>query len=310
MRYRYRKGFTLVELLVVIAIIGVLIALLLPAVQAARGAARRMQCTNNLCQLILAVQNYEMSFRVYPPGTINDPGPIQSLPQGYHHNWISQLLPFIEEQNIYNHIDFKVGVYDDKNLPVRQTPVEVLACPSSSSRGEDIWLTNYAGCHNDAEAPIDKDNHGVFFLNSAIRTLDVTDGVSHTLFISEKLTDPKTDLGWMSGTRATLRNVGTLLNDEVGRIRRGAYGQMPVNQPGAAGMMGAIPLGEETNAESARPVDPALVVGGFDSYHPGGVNAAMGDSSVRFLSASIAPELLQQLANRADGKLPSKDDRY
>ena len=74
-----------------------------------------MQCTNNLCQLILAVQNYEMTFRVYPPGTINDTGPIQNLPQGYHHNWISQLLPFIEEQNIYNHVDFQVGVYDDKN---------------------------------------------------------------------------------------------------------------------------------------------------------------------------------------------------
>ena len=131
MRYRYRRGFTLVELLVVIAIIGVLVALLLPAVQAAREAARRMSCTNNLCQLILAVQNYEMSFRVYPPGTINDTGPIQNLPQGYHHNWVSQLLPFFEEQNIYNHIDFQVGVYDDKNLPVRQAPVMILACPSS-----------------------------------------------------------------------------------------------------------------------------------------------------------------------------------
>ena len=112
-----------------IAIIGVLVALLLPAVQAAREAARRMQCTNNLCQLILAVQNYEMTFRVYPPGTINDTGPIQNLPQGYHHNWITQLLPFIEEQNIYNHMDFQVGVYDDKNLPVRQTPVDDSGLP-------------------------------------------------------------------------------------------------------------------------------------------------------------------------------------
>jgi type II secretory pathway pseudopilin PulG len=282
----------------VIAIIGVLISLLLPAVQAAREAARRMSCTNNLCQLILAVQNYEMSFRVYPPGTINDTGPIQNLPQGYHQNWISQLLPFFEEQNIYNHIDFKVGVYDDKNLAVRESPIAILACPSSGERGEDIWLTTYAGCHNDEEAPIDKDNHGIFFLNSAIRPLDVTDGVSHTLFISEKVMDPKTDLGWMSGTRATLRNTGTPLNAEVGQRRRGAYGQN-----------GQIPL-DEDNAQPAGPVDPVLFVGGFSSHHPGGVNAAFGDSSVQFLSANISPEILKQLANRADGKLPSKDDRY
>jgi type II secretory pathway pseudopilin PulG len=285
----------------VIAIIGVLVALLLPAVQAAREAARRMQCTNNLCQLILAVQNYEMSFRVYPPGTINDTGPIQNLPQGYHHNWVSQLLPFIEEQNIYNHIDFQVGVYDDKNLPVRQAPVTILSCPSSASRGEDIYMTNYAGCHNDQDTPIDKDNQGVFFLNSAIRPLDITDGVSHTLFISEKTFDPKNDLGWMSGTRATLRNVGTPLNAELMKLRRSAYGQVTA--------YGQIPL-DEDNAEAAGPIDPVLFVGGFGSNHPGGVNAALGDSSVRYLSANIAPEVLRQLANRADGKLPSKDDVY
>ncbi len=299
MRYRYRRGFTLVELLVVIAIIGVLVALLLPAVQAAREAARRMSCMNNLCQLILAVQNYEMSFRVYPPGTINDTGPIQNLPQGYHHNWVSQLLPFFEEQNIYNHIDFQVGVYDDKNLAVREAPVMILACPSSSFRGEDIFMTNYAGCHNDRDTPIDKDNHGVFFLNSSIRPLDITDGVSHTLFISEKAIDPKNDLGWMSGTRATLRNVGTPLNAEVQKLRR--YGQVTAH--------GQIPLNED-NAEAAGPIDPVLFVGGFGSYHPGGVMAAFGDSSVRFLSENISPDVLKQLANRADGKLPSKDDLY
>ncbi len=105
-----RAGFTLVELLVVIAIIGILVALLLPAVQAAREAARRMSCMNNLGQLILAAQNYEMAFRTYPPGTVDEKGPIKNIPEGYHHNWISQLLPYMEQQVAYHHIDFSVSV--------------------------------------------------------------------------------------------------------------------------------------------------------------------------------------------------------
>src|SRR5688572_19511410 len=101
MKYYKRSGFTLVELLVVIAIIGILVALLLPAVQAAREAARRMSCVNNLTQLILAVQNYDATYRVYPPGTLNPTGPIADVAQGQHHNWLIQLLPYFEEQNTY-----------------------------------------------------------------------------------------------------------------------------------------------------------------------------------------------------------------
>jgi len=299
MQSRHRTGFTLVELLVVIAIIGVLVALLLPAVQAAREAARRMQCTNNLCQLILAVQNYELTFRVYPPGTINDTGPIQNVQEGYHHNWITQLLPYIEEQVIYNHVDFQVGVYDDKNMPARQTQIGILGCPSDDRGGKDFYLTSYAGCHHDVEAPIDKDNHGVFFLNSSIRPLDVSDGVSHTLFISEKLitqrvVDLQPDFGYMSGTRATLRNTGTPINAESMRSRRSYSGQ--------------IPLDEDANAQAAGPIDPKLFVGGFSSYHAGVVNAAFGDSSVRVLTETASPEVLKQLADRADGKLPAGEE--
>ena len=129
MKYKRTSAFTLVELLVVIAIIGILVALLLPAVQAAREAARRMSCVNNLTQLALATQNYEMAFRVYPPGTINPTGPIEDKPEGYHHNWLSQLLPYMEETSVFRHIDFSVGVYDEKNLPVRKVFVK---CPPVS----------------------------------------------------------------------------------------------------------------------------------------------------------------------------------
>src|SRR5215813_6754415 len=102
---RPRRAFTLVELLVVIAIIGVLVALLLPAVQVAREAARRSQCGSHLSQLIVAVNNYELAHGAYPPGTIEPKGPIASVPTGYHHNWIVQILPYIEEQNAWKAID-------------------------------------------------------------------------------------------------------------------------------------------------------------------------------------------------------------
>lgn len=226
---RRQLGYTFTEILVVIAIIGVLVALLLPAVQAAREAARRMNCTKNLEQLIIAVHNYEMLHQVYPPGSINQTGPIQSLPQGYHHNWIIQLLPFMEQKNAYAHVDDLVGVYHANNMPVRRLDIEIFTCPSAP-RARRAY-SDYAGVHNDVEAPIDVTNNGVFFLNSRISYFDLKDGSSNTLFIGEKETYAG-DLGWMSGTRATLRNTGLLINATTGsnwRVRR--YWPRPSGYP-------------------------------------------------------------------------------
>lgn len=284
MRYQRNTAFTLVELLVVIAIIGILVALLLPAVQAAREAAQRISCTNNLTQLILAVQNYEMSYRTYPPGTLEEKGPIVNEAKGYHHNWVSRVLPYIEEKNTYNHIDFAVGVYDEKNAPVRKVKIFSMECPSMAfAPSPDLGFSCYAGVHHDLDEPIDTTNHGVFFLNSAIRYENISDGSAHTLFLGEKLPDPPNDLGWMSGTRWTLRNTGLGLNVESRERSRRWYAGMPAD---------------------AQPAS-TVVVGGFDSHHPGGVNFAFGDGSVRFLGETLSQETLQQLANRADGKLLS-----
>ncbi|MFZ5833518.1 MAG: DUF1559 domain-containing protein, partial [Planctomycetota bacterium] len=208
----YRSGFTLIELLVVIAIIGILIALLLPAIQAAREAARRASCMNNLSQIGLALGSYEAANGVLPPGSTNPDGPIQNLPEKIQISWIVHILPYIDEQVTYKHIDPAAGAYAKKNFPARRTPISVLVCPSCTDsfpefRGVRIGGSSYAGCHHDVEAPIAEDNNGVLFLNSRISAKDVTDGVSHTLYVSEKELGTE-DLGWMSGTRATLRNAG------------------------------------------------------------------------------------------------------
>jgi prepilin-type N-terminal cleavage/methylation domain-containing protein len=245
-RRQRNNGFTLVELLVVIAIIGVLIGLLLPAIQAAREAARRSSCQNNLSQLILAVHNYEMAHGVYPAGTMDGKGPILSQQSGYHHNWISRILPHIEQGNAFRAIDWKAGVYAKANGPVRSLGIRLLHCPSSP--GTMAGISSYAAVHHDVEAPIDVDNHGVFFLNSRTRYDDISDGASHTLFIGEKGADPF-DLGWMSGTRATLRNLGSPLVDARAAGRGfGAAG-------GGPGRGSTNSIVDFTNA---KPLDEAL----------------------------------------------------
>ena len=288
MRRAHCRGFTLVELLVVIAIIGILIALLLPAVQAAREAARRVQCTNNLAQLGLALQNYDGAHEALPPGVVDANGPIRSTPQGYHMSWLVQLLPYVEEQVTFQHVDFAVGAYDKKNEPVLKTWIDLFACPSDGRRdwsSEGPFPSNYAGCHHDVEAPIDADNHGVFFLNSHVHSRDISDGATHTLFVGEKIVDGD-DLGWMSGTRATLRNTGTMINATPIRNAAGEYEEIRGVDP-------TVPQG----------IQPGLFVGGFGSWHPGGANFGLGDGSVRFLSETLDPGIFQQLGHRADGKL-------
>jgi prepilin-type N-terminal cleavage/methylation domain-containing protein/prepilin-type processing-associated H-X9-DG protein len=214
MKRHHPTAFTLVELLVVIAIIGILVALMLPAIQASRESARRASCTNNMSQLILAVHDYEAAHEFYPAGTVNPTGPIQNLPNGQHISWIVRILPYIDERALYEQIDTSLSAYKQKNDRARQTTIRQLICPSS---WEDEWpYSNYAGCHHDVEAPIDTTNRGVFFLNSRLTRDDIKDGAAYTLFLGEKLVNDF-DLGWMSGTPSTLRNAGSPLNQNRGR---------------------------------------------------------------------------------------------
>jgi len=270
------RGFTLVELLVVIAIIGVLVALLLPAIQATREAARRASCLNNISQLALAIHNYEFSMEHLPAGVTNPDGPIRNEAEGQHVSWIVQILPQIEQRNAYSHFDREAGAYAARNTDVRQTVIPTLLCPSYPGADvigpEEIVISNYAGCHHDVEAPIDVDNNGLLFLNSRIRFSDIHDGSSQTILLGELRPD-KFTLGWVSGTRATLRNTGVFEQVSSRDI--------------------------EQQAEQLGPQD----VGGFSSQHPGAANFAFADGSCRALREDIDPEVFQQLGHRADGKL-------
>lgn len=313
-----QRGFTLVELLVVIAIIGVLVALLLPAVQQAREAARRMQCSNNLGQLIVAVNHYEMAHNVYPAGTIDTAGPVLNARLGYHHNWLVQSLPYLEQKNIWNAIDKQQSIYHAKNGPVQKLTLGVLLCPSSVGGGP---MTDYAACHHDVEAPIDVNNNGVFFLNSRVRYRDIKDGSSNTIFLGEKITDAW-DMEWCSGTRGTLRNTGWGINQftlrggglpggSSGSPYDGKNGPDPLAVPGfdldtdSGQFMPGAPQMPATDAKGpiANFGNPSFV-GGFGSAHPQVAMFAFGDGSVHVLSQSISSSALQQLGHRADGKLP------
>jgi len=279
------RGFTLVELLVVIAIIGILVALLLPAIQAAREAARRSSCLNNMMQLGLATHNYEFNYEALPPGVTDTKGPIRNEPQGQHVSWLVKILPYMEENALWRKFDQAAGAYADVNAEVRSVPVSVMICPSfpgeKTNKAKTIAITTYAGCYHDVEAPIDADNHGLMFLNSRVRFDEIEDGSSKTLLIAEKLLKGPEDLGWVSGTRATLRNTGKI-EKRTPRFE-------------AAAEPGAEPP-PQTVAES-------LFVGGFGGYHPGVFNANFADGSTRAITEEIDANVWQLLGNRADGQI-------
>ncbi len=205
-----KRGFTLIELLVVIAIIGILVALLLPAVQQAREAARRTSCKNNLKQLALALHNYHDIYNVLPPGYIHRFGPSGSEANHAGLAWGAMLLPQLEQSNLHRQIDPRVPIWHPENQAAREMQLATFLCPTdrysvntnrfvvrdpNGSPVEKYAAASYAANWGPADADINLDatpeqSRGVFYRNSATAFSDIVDGLSNTFVIGERTNGP------------------------------------------------------------------------------------------------------------------------
>jgi prepilin-type N-terminal cleavage/methylation domain-containing protein/prepilin-type processing-associated H-X9-DG protein len=313
-----RRGFTLIELLVVIAIIGVLVALLLPAVQSAREAARRSQCTNNLKQIGLAVQNYHDRTNALPGA---------QLPRGLtSFSAITHLLPDLEQSTLYNALNCSVLTdADPANATVKFTSVSSFVCPSDAGNTALEQLggpTNYMADMGSwivwqyADGPNTglAQPNGVFYGNSHTRFAEVRDGLSNTAFFSERiLADGNNGVVSPIADVFFAKTQPTTINDAVSQCQSldvlDLSNQFPLFM-GAPWLNGQHICLHVTapNTRSCGFFTALRAIMPPSSYHPGGVNVLFGDGSVRFIKDSINVITWRALGTRAGGEVVSAND--
>ncbi|WP_435020149.1 DUF1559 domain-containing protein [Tundrisphaera sp. TA3] len=317
---RGREGFTLIELLVVIAIIAVLIALLLPAVQAAREAARRIQCVNNLKQLGLGLQNYHDINQRFPMGGQGrDPATGLYPSPNYRQPFVVSLMPFYEQTALYNSYNFSLVLFEDAaNLTTRLTKINVYICPSDSPQvfGKVVggplfdikgnyglnWGVSTFYNQGPITATPTATGAAPFYLRYGASMADIVDGTSNTISMLEMIQalSPNATFGNAADLdrRARIWNEDSATYQISTRLapnsRAPDYGRC-VNDP-------ANGLPCTNDASNGR--DYYL---GSRSRHPGGVNSLFSDGSVRFLKNTISLPAYQALSTRAGGEVISAD---
>jgi prepilin-type N-terminal cleavage/methylation domain-containing protein/prepilin-type processing-associated H-X9-DG protein len=298
------RGFTLIELLVVIAIIGVLVGLLLPAVQAAREAARRMQCSNNLKQMGLALHNYENSHGVFPPGYVSAVVNNQDIGAGWA--WGSLILPQMEQTNLANSINFSLSVADPANNTVDSFKVANYLCPSdrtldlvpvrdstNTTTVDTVSGSNYVGVFGTGEIGDAPGNgSGMFYRNSRVGFREILDGTSQTFMVGERSHNlsyatwtARSPGGWLYTTSSVEGGTDTFVN---------------ANDEEAFTMV-LGPIGTEDLPRT--PNNPRAHVEDYWSRHPGGVNFLFADGSVRMVKNAITPSVYQALATRSGSEV-------
>jgi len=299
MNAKHRPGFTLIELLVVIAILAVLIGLLLPAVQAAREAARRIHCTNNLKQLGLALHGYHDAIGTFPAGyyatrRFVDGATDTTLGWG----WAAMLLPQAEGSALYNAANYGMAIESGRNVTVVRSVMTLYLCPSDPTPGGTFQVsdkagnplaamapTSYAACAGDDAADVitglnnDGVGNGLFYRNSRVRIAEILDGTSQTIAIGER--------AWSVVNGAWAGSV------EHGTTRRGPANRCPTTgAPFYASAAMGLAHAHVLNTDS----DPDGGVDDFSSRHPGGANFLFADGSVRFLK-----DVTRDVGDRPDG---------
>ena len=307
-----RCGFTLVELLVVVAIIGVLVGMLLPAVQQARESARRANCQNNMRQLGLAMHNYHEANRVLPFGVLadlnEDDSPLNSL-GSYEATWMIPILPYIDQQSLYDTLTPLMQTVNADQWPedpsvAEQTdlPIQSLVCPSDPASPKatmfhsdpdfrDGFSGNYSMCNGSTKLNASNDDdpsfqNGIFYHYSSTRLKDIADGTSKTIMGGEHIIvrEPNNQRDWrgryyrgkhIGVLVSTLEPPNTRLNDEI-RVCRNTLVVAPCVGRGDG--------------------DDAVMY--FRSHHPGGAHVILADGSITFVSDSIQRGVFQALGTR------------
>jgi prepilin-type N-terminal cleavage/methylation domain-containing protein len=300
----HRPSFTLIELLVVIAIIAVLISLLLPAVQKVREAANRSKCQNNLKQIGLALHGYHDVYGLFPPGQWNTNG--TDVPYYNRGCWVQHTFPFLEQTAAFN--DYKTfmdaGGRGD-NYPYSKRIFSIFMCPSDKANPKIITAPsfpnqgfhgNYVACaastvFNPAGDSTGTKRDGIMYAQSKTRIADVTDGVSNTLLLSELIIIPDTS------TQHDIR--GRYFNSYDGNCLFSTADPPNSSQNDVDVNCVNVPNIAPCAISSSNSIQHAR------SYHTGGVNATLGDASVRFVANSITASVYLALGTRASNEVPA-----